>query len=83
MKKYCFTDSHIIAVLKQAEASTPVPELCREHGSSDAFYKCRSKFGGTDVPMVGRIKVLEEESCRLKNMYAEAQFSADLLKEAL
>ena len=84
MKKSRFTDSQIIAVLKQAQAGTPVPELCREHGISSAtFYKWRSKFGGMEVSMVGRMKELEEENRRLKKMYAEAQLSADLLKEAL
>ena len=84
MKKSRFTDSQIIAVLKQAEAGTPVPELCREHGISSAtFYKWRSKFGGMEVSMVGRMKELEEENRRLKKMYVEAQLSADLLKEAL
>jgi len=84
MKKSRFTDSQIIAVLKQAEAGTPVPELCREHGISSAtFYKWRSKFGGMEVSMVARMKELEEENRRLKKMYAEAQLSADLLKEAL
>ena len=84
MKKSRFTDSQIIAVLKQAEAGTPVPELCREHGISSAtFYKWRSKFGGMEVSMVGRMKELEEENRRLKKMYAEAQLSADLLMEAL
>ena len=84
MKKSRFTDSQIIAVLKQAEAGTPVPELCLEHGISSAtFYKWRSKFGGMEVSMVGRMKELEEENRRLKKMYAEAQLSADLLKEAL
>ena len=84
MKKSRFTDSQIIAVLKLAEAGTPVPELCREHGISSAtFYKWRSKFGGMEVSMVGRMKELEEENRRLKKMYAEAQLSADLLKEAL
>ncbi|QWN31068.1 hypothetical protein DGM85_10100 [Xanthomonas phaseoli pv. phaseoli] len=62
----------------------PVPELCREHGISSAtFYKWRSKFGGMDVSMVARMKELEEENRRLKKMYAEAQLSTDLLKEAL
>ena len=84
MKKSRFTDSQIIAVLKQAEAGTPVPELCREYGISSAtFYKWRSKFGGMEVSMVARMKELEEENRRLKKMYAEAQLSADLLKEAL
>ena len=84
MKKSRFTDSQIIAVLKQAEAGTPVPELCREHGISSAtFYKWRSKYGGMDASMISRMKELEEENRRLKKMYAESQMSADILKEAL
>lgn len=84
MKKSRFTDSQIIAVLKQAEAGTPVPELCREHGISSAtFYKWRSKYGGMDASMMSRVKELEEENRRLKKMYAESQMSADILKEAL
>src|SRR3546814_12768603 len=78
MKKSRFTDSQIIAVLKQAEAGTPVPELCREHGISSAtFYKWRSKFGGMDVSMVGRLTELEEENRRLKKMYEEAQLRSE------
>ena len=84
MKKSRFTDSQIIAVLKQAEAGTPVPELCRAHGISSAtFYKWRSKFGGMEVSMVARMKELEDENRRLKKMYADAQLSAELLKEAM
>ncbi len=84
MKKSRFTDSQIVAVLKQAEAGTPVPELCRTHGISSAtFYKWRSKFGGMDASMMSRLKELEDENRRLKKMYAEAQMSADILKEAL
>ncbi|KKY06924.1 transposase, partial [Xanthomonas phaseoli pv. phaseoli] len=61
MKKSRFTDSQIIAVLKQAQAGSPVTELCREHGIRSAtFYKWRSKFGGMDVSMVARMKELEE-----------------------
>ena len=84
MKKSRFTDSQIIDALKRAEAGLTAPELCRELGISSAtFYKWRSKFGGMEVSMVGRMKELEEENRRLKKMYAEAQLSADLLKEAL
>jgi putative transposase len=84
VKKSRFSDRQIIAVLKQAEAGTPVPELCRTHGISSAtFYKWRSKFGGMDASMMSRLKELEDENRRLKKMYAEAQMSADILKEAL
>jgi len=47
MKKSRYSDSQIISILKQAEAGTPIDELCREHGMSSAsFYKWRAKFGG-------------------------------------
>ena len=50
MKTSRFSDAQIIAILKQAESGSPVPELCREHGISSAtFYKWRSKFGGMDA----------------------------------
>lgn len=84
MKKSRFTDSQILGFLKQNESGVPVPELCRQHGFSSAmFYKWRSKFGGMDASMMGRLKGLEDENRRLKKLYAEAQMSADVLKEAL
>ena len=84
MKKSRFTDSQILAVLKQAEAGTPVPNLCREHGISSAtFYQWRSKYGGMDASMVSQLKELQDENRRLKKMYADSQLSAELLKEAL
>jgi len=84
MKKSRFSDSQIIAVLKQAEGGTPVPELCRQHGISSAtFYKWRSKFGGMDASLLAQLKELQDENRRLKKLYVEAQLSADLLKEAM
>ena len=84
MKKSRFTDSQILAILKQAEVGSPVPELCREHGISSAtFYKWRSKFGGMDASLMARMKELEDENRRLKKLYVEAQLSTDLLREAL
>lgn len=84
MKKPRFSDNQIIAILKEAEAGVPVPELCRKHGMSSAsFYKWRSKFGGMDVSMVKRLKELEEENKRLKKMYAEERLIAEIRKEAL
>ena len=84
MKRSRYSDSQIISILKQAEAGTPVSELCREHGMSDAtFYKWRSKFGGMDVSMMARMKELEEENRRLKKMYAEERLKAEILNEAI
>ena len=65
MRKSRYSDSQIMAILKQAEAGTPVPALCREHGMSSAlFYKWRSKFGGMDASMIKRLKELESENAR-------------------
>ena len=84
MKTSRFKDNQIIAILKQAEAGTPTPELCREHGMSSAtFYKWRSKFGGMDVSMMKRVKELEEENRRLKKMYAEERLKAEIIQEAM
>lgn len=84
MKKSRFTDSQILAILKQAEAGAPVPELCREHGMSSAtFYKWRAKYGGMDASLMARMKELEEENRRLKKMYAEEQLKAVIIQEAM
>ena len=84
MKKPRYSDSQIMAILKQAEAGTPVPELCREHGMSSAsFYKWRSKFGGMDASLMTRLKELEAENRRLKKMYAEERLKAEIVQEAL
>lgn len=84
MKKSRYSDSQILSILKQAEAGTPVPELCREHGMSSAsFYKWRAKYGGMDALMMSRLKELEAENRRLKKMYAEERLVAEIRKEAL
>jgi putative transposase len=84
MKTSRFTDSQIIAILKQAEAGSPIPELCREHGMSSAtFYKWRAKFGGMDASLMARMKELEEENRRLKKMYADERIKAEIVAEAL
>ena len=84
MKKSKFTDSQIIAILNQAEAGTPVPALCREHGISSAtFYKWRAKFGGMDASLMARMKELEEENRRLKKMYAEERLKSEIIQEAM
>jgi len=84
MKRSKFTDSQIIAILKEAESGIRVPDLCRTHGMSDAtFYKWRAKFGGMDASMMKRMKELEEENRRLKKMYAKERLKAEIATEAL
>lgn len=84
MKTSKYSDGQILAILKEAEAGTPVPQLCRTHGMSSAtFYKWRAKYGGMDASLMARMKELEEENRRLKKLYAEAQLAADIVKEAL
>ena len=84
MRKSRYSDSQILAILKQNESGISVPDLCREHGMSSAqFYKWRAKFGGMDASMMKRLKELEDENRRLKKMYAEERLKAELRQEAL
>ena len=84
MKTSRFTDSQIIAILKQAEVGSPAPELCRKHVVSSAtFYKRRTKFGGMDASLMTRMKKLEEENRRLKKMYADERLKAEIIAEAM
>ncbi|MBV1875092.1 MAG: IS3 family transposase [Cycloclasticus sp.] len=84
MKKSRYTDSQILSILKQNEVGTAVPDLCREHGMSNAtFYKWRSKFGGMDASLMKRMKDLEDENRRLKKMYAEEKLKAEIAREAI
>ena len=84
MKRSRFSDTQILAILKQGEGGVPVADLCREHGISNAtFYNWRSRFGGMDVSLMSEMKAMAEENRRLKKMYAEMAMQNELLKEAL
>lgn len=84
MRKSGYSDSQILAILKQNEQGVSVADLCREHGMSSAmFYKWRAKFRGMDASMMKRLKELEEENRRLKKMYAEEKLEAEIRQEAL
>lgn len=84
MKKSRFTDSQIMAILKQHETGVSVADLAREHGCSTAMiYQWRSKYGGMDASLMKRMKELEAENARLKKMYAEERIKAEIRKEAL
>ena len=84
MKKSKFSDSQILSILKQHEASVPVAQLAREHAVSTALiYQWRSKYGGMDASLMKEMKELRAENARLKKMYAEERIKADLQQEPL
>ena len=84
MRKSKYSDSQIMAILKQNEEGVSVPGLCREHGMSSAsFYKWRSKYGGMDASLMARMKELEAENRQLKKMYAEERLKAEIIQEAM
>ncbi|MBY4612796.1 MULTISPECIES: IS3 family transposase [Rhizobium] len=82
MKRNRFTDEQIIGILKEHEAGTPVAELCRKHGVSDAsIYKWKAKFGGMEVSEAKRLKTLEDENTKLKRLLADAMLDNAALKD--
>jgi putative transposase len=82
MKKSRFTETQIVKILKGVESGRQVKEVCRENGISDAtYYNWKSKFGGMEASDVKRLKELEEENRRLKQMYAELSLDHKILKD--
>jgi len=84
MKKGRFTESQIVAILKQQDAGQTVAQIAREHGISEAtFYTWKSKYAGMQVAELTRLKELEEENRRLKQMYADLSLENQVIKEVL
>ena len=84
MRKSRFTDEQIIGIVKEYEAGAKLAELCRRHSISPAtFYKWRAKYGGMAVSDAKRLRALEEENGRLKQLLAEAMLDNQALKGLL
>ena len=82
MKKTRFTEEQIIKILKEADGSTTVKEVCRRHGISPAtFSNWRSKFGGMEVSDMRRLKMLEDENRRLKKLVADQALDNQILRD--
>ena len=84
MRKSKFSESQIVAILKEAEAGVPVPQLMRKHGiSRSTLFKWKAKYGGATVAELKRVKELEAENAKLKRMYAELALENTAIKDVL
>ena len=82
LKKSRFTESQIVAVLKEGEAGLPVAELCRKHGISSAtYYNWKSKYGGMEASEMKRMRELEEENAKLKRLFADVSLENQAMKD--
>ena len=81
MRSKRFTEEQIIGILKQVQSGMKIVDLCRLHGISDAtFYSWRTKYGGLEVSEAKRLKTLEAENRKLKQMLAETMLENQAIK---
>jgi putative transposase len=84
MKKSTFTDEQIIYGLRQAEAGMPVAEVCRKLGISEqTFYRWKKRFAGMGVAALHRLRQLEEENQKLKQLVADLSLDKHMLQEVI
>jgi putative transposase len=84
MKKTRYTPEQIAFALRQADGGTPVPEVCRKLGISEqTFYRWKRRFSGMGVAEVRRLKLLEEENRKLKQLVADLSLDKQMLQEVL
>ena len=84
MKKSKFSETQIVAILKEADAGVAVKDLCRKHGiSTPTYYSWKAKFGGLDASDLKRIKELEQELGQMKRMYADLALENRAMKDLI
>jgi putative transposase len=84
MKRSKFSESQIVAALKEFEAGKSAADICRGLGiNKQTFYNWKNKYSGMEAQDLRRLKELEEENRRLKQMYAEAAMDIKVLKDVL
>lgn len=84
MRTSKFSETQIVAILREAEGGIPVADLLRKHGVSKAtFFKWRSKYGGASISDVKRLRELEAENTKLKRMYADLALENAAIKDVL
>lgn len=84
MKRSRFSEPKIISILKEGEAGRSPQDICREYGISNAtYYNWKAKYGGMDVSSLKRLKDLETENRRLKQMYADLSLQNVAMKDII
>ncbi len=84
MKTSQFSDEPSTLALRQAEAGTPVPEICRKLGVSEpTFYRWRKRFGTLGVSELRELRHRREENRKLKGLVADLSLDKTILQEAL
>lgn len=84
MRKSKFSETQIVKILKEVEAGKSYQEVCRTHGISRAtFYRWQSLYSGMEVSEMARLKELEKENRRLKQMFADTSLENRALKEII
>ncbi len=83
MKRKRYTDEQAAFALRQAEGGTPVAEVCRKMGVSEAtFFRWKKRFAGMGVPEIRRLKQLEGENTKLKRLVADLTLDKAMLQDA-
>ncbi|GAB1534385.1 hypothetical protein ADMFC3_00160 [Geovibrio sp. ADMFC3] len=84
MKRSRFSETQIVKILKEVESGRQVKDICREYGISDAtYYNWKSKYGGMEASDIKRLKELEDENRKLKQMFADLSLENTALKDIL
>jgi len=84
VRKSRFKESEIVGILKEVEGGRNVKDVCREHGISEqTYYNWKSKYGGMEASDIRRLKDLEEENRKLKQMFADLSLENQALKDII
>lgn len=84
MKKSKLSEAQIMNLIQESEAGVPVSDLCRKYQvANSTFYKLKAKYGGMELSELRRLKVLEDENRRLKQMYADMSLEHRILKDVI
>ena len=84
MKKLKLSESQVVTMLTEAEQGLPIVDLCRKYNiGNSTFYKLKSKYAGMSLSELQKLKELERENLRLKQMYADISLEHRILKEVM